>query len=265
MSARLLLCILILARSVSAQLLTDDALRKIAFDEKPGASISLNLPFRDEEGHRVRLGQYFDGKPVILVLGYYECPMLCSLVANGMVSALQDIKPQMGRDYVVVNVSIDPREGSALAAAKKKSYVTRFGQSGAANGWHFLTGDEPAIRQLASEVGFQYIYDSSSRQFAHPSGLVILSPNGEISHYLSGVAYSPADVTTALQDASEAKVGSPVEQIFLLCFRYSPVTGKYSAIILTAVRVISLMILAGLVVLIAGAWRRGRLPRLEKG
>lgn len=265
MRACLLICSLLLMRNASAQLLTDDALRKIAFDEKPGASISLNLPFHDEEGNRVRLGQYFDGKPVILDLGYYECPMLCSLVANGMVSALQDIKPQMGRDYVVLNVSIDPREGCELAAAKKKSYVTRFGQTGAANGWHFLTGDEPAIRQLASDVGFQYIYDPASRQFAHPSGLVILSPQGKISHYLSGVVYSPADVTKAIEDASAAKVGSPVEQIFLLCFHYSPITGKYSAVILTTVRVVSLAILATLVALVAGAWRLGRSARLEKG
>jgi protein SCO1/2 len=253
------------AEAIAAQSLPDGALRKIAFDQKPGATVSLDLPFRDENGRSVRLGNYFDKKPVILVLGYYGCPMLCTLVLNGLVNGLQDIKPEIYRDYIVVNVSIDPHETPALAAAKKDSYMTRFGRPEAAAGWHFLTGDEAAIRRLAAEVGFNYAYDASSRQYAHPSGLVILSPAGKISQYLTGVVFSDADLTRALSDAAAAKVGSPVEQIFLLCFRYSPLTGKYSGLIMTAVRMVSLGILAVMIVLITGAWRRAKSAAQERG
>jgi protein SCO1/2 len=257
--------LLFAGNSASGQSLPDNVLRKIAFDEKPGAAVSLDLPFRDENGKPVKLGDYFDKKPVILVLGYYGCPMLCTLVLNGLVSGLQDIKPEINRDYVVVNVSIDPHEKPELAFAKKNSYVTRFGRPEAADGWHFLTGDPPAIRQLAAEVGFNYQYDATSRQYAHPSGIVILSSNGKISHYLSGVVYAKTDLTKALSDANEAKVGSPVEQIFLLCFRYSPLTGKYSGLILRTVRLVSVAVILSLLAVVAGAWRRSRPAAQGKG
>ena len=253
-----MLCLTLLARTAGAHSLSDDTLKKIAFDQKLGQPVSLDLPFRDEQGKPVRLGDFFGGRPVILVLGYYRCPMLCTLVLNGMISGLQDVKLQMGRDYEVVNVSIDPRETPALAAAKKHSYVTRFGQPNAAAGWHFLTGKDPAIRKLASEVGFIYAYDSASLQYAHPSGLVILTPSGKISHYLSGVVFSSPDLTSALTDASNAKVGSPIEQLYLLCFHYSPFSGKYSKLILTVVRGISLCVLFTLIGCVATAKWRGK-------
>lgn len=256
MSLFLLLCLLLSTGTVRGQSPSDDALRTIAFDEKLGSRISLDLAFRDETGQPVRLRSYFDKKPVILVLGYYRCPMLCSAVLNGMIGGLQDVKWQMGRDYEVVNVSIDPDETPALAAAKKQSYVARFGQPGAANGWHFLTGDEPAIRKLAGEVGFNYIYDPALHQYAHPSGLTVLSPTGVISHYLSGVDFSSADLTEAISDAARTKIGSPIEQIFLLCFHYNPVTGRYSGVILTVVRVLGLVVPLALVGLIVGVRRR---------
>jgi protein SCO1/2 len=246
----------IFTRLAAAQGLSDDALKKIAFDQKLGSTVSLDLPFFDEQGKQVRLGDFFDKRPVILVLGYYGCPMLCTLVLNGMISGLQDVKLQMGRDYEVVNVSIDPHETPALAAAKKQTYVTRFGQPNAAGGWHFLTGNEPAIRKLASEVGFNYAYDPASLQYAHPSGLVVLTPSGKISHYLSGVVFSSPDLTSALTDASNAKVGSPIEQLYLLCFHYSPFSGKYSKVILTVVRGISLCVLFTLIGYVVIARRR---------
>jgi protein SCO1/2 len=252
----LILILTLTARFACAQRLPDDVLKKISFDQKLGATISMDSRFRDEQGRPVRIGDYFGKRPVILVLGYYGCPMLCTLVLNGMISGLQDVKLEMGRDYDVVNVSIDPRETPALATAKKASYVHRFGQPDAAAGWHFLTGDEPSIRQLASEVGFNYAYDSNSLQFAHPSGLVILTPAGKISHYLSGVVFSSSDLRVALTDAAGAKVGSPIEQLYLLCFHYSPLTGRYSKLILTGVRAVSLCVLFVLVGYVATArWR----------
>jgi protein SCO1/2 len=247
--------IIISGAVAGAQPLSDAALKRIDFEQKPGAAITLDLPFRDESGRTVHLGDYFHGKPVILVLGYYGCPMLCTLVLNGMVSTLQDISWQMGRDYEVVNVSIDPHESVQLAASKKQSYAQRFGQAGAAAGWHFLTGDEPAIRKLASQVGFNYAYDPTIRQYAHPSGLVILTPKGHISHYLFGVVFSGADMTKALADAASAKTGSPIEQLFLLCFHYSPITGRYSGLVLGVVRVLAVTLVVGLGGLIAMNWR----------
>jgi protein SCO1 len=250
------LCWITLTVTGFGQSLPDSTLRKVSFDQNLGATVSSDLSFRDELGRQVKLKDFFGRRPVILVLGYYECPMLCSLVLNGMISGLQDVSLKIGRDYDVVNVSIDPSETPVLAAAKKRSYVARFGQSGAAQGWHFLTGDEEPIRQLAREVGFNYVYDPASHQYAHPSGLVILTSSGKISHYLSGVVFSSADLNRALADASSARVGSPIEQFFLLCFHYSPLTGKYSRIILTVVRVVSVAILLGLAGLIVHAWRR---------
>jgi protein SCO1/2 len=258
MRIAVVLFLALFARGIFAQTLPDNVLRKIAFDQNLGARISLDLSFLDEQGKPVRLGDYFGKRPVVLVLGYYDCPMLCTLVLNGMISGLQDIKLEMGRDYEVVNVSIDPHETPALAAAKKRSYVTRFGQPNAANGWHFLTGSEPSIRKLASEVGFNYAFDPASHQYAHPSGLVILTPGGKVSQYLSGVVFSSADLSRALAGAGEGKVGSPVEQLYLLCFHYSPLSGKYSGLILMVVRLISVGVLVALVGCVAGAWRRGK-------
>ena len=226
--------------------LTDQSLVQIKFDQKPGSRISMNLPFRDESGKSVRLAEYFGEKPVILVLGYYGCPMLCTLVNNGLVAALDDLKLDIGNQFEVVNISINPKELPALAAAKKLNYLKAYGRTGAAAGWHFLTGDEPAIRQIADEVGFRYAYDPVSGQYAHPSGLVFLTPDGKVAHYLFGVTFSPKEVDAALQDAGAGNVGSPIEQFILLCFHYRPLTGKYGNLIMTVVRVSGVATLAGL-------------------
>ncbi|MDB6021411.1 MAG: uncharacterized protein JWQ04_1268, partial [Pedosphaera sp.] len=186
-----------LVETTPAQTISDDALRKISFDQKLGANVSPELRFRDESGKLVRLGDYFGKKPVILVLGYYGCPMLCTFVLNGMIGSLQDIKWEIGNQFEVINVSIDPHETPALAAAKKKAYVRRYGRHDASEGWHFLTGEEPAIRRLAKEVGFGYAYDERVKEFAHPSGLVILTARGKVSRYLSGVVYSTKELNDA--------------------------------------------------------------------
>jgi protein SCO1/2 len=241
-----LLCTVISARAV-----TDAVLKQVAFDQKLGAQISLNLSFRDEDGKSVKLAEYFGKNPVILDLGYYKCPMLCTAVLNGMMLGLQDMDLQMGRDFEVINISIDPSETPDLAAAKKTSYLTRYGHAQAAAHWHFLTGNEPEIRKLAAEVGFKYVYDPEIRQYAHPSGIIVLTPDGKVSHYLFGVVFGGRDLKDALTDAKDAKVGSPIQQLFLLCFHYSPLTGKYSGAIMTVVRLLSVGVLLSLVVLIA--------------
>ncbi len=244
--------------SGKAQTLGDEQLAQIRFEQKLQTQVPLDLTFRNEEGRTVRLAQYFGKKPVLLVLGYYECPMLCTLVLNGMVEGAQDMKWSIGREFEVVNVSINPAETAVLAAAKKRTYLKRYGRSGAAQGWHFLTGDEPAIQRLAKEVGFHYAYDASSKQFAHPSGLVVLTPGGKVSKYLFGVTYAPRDLFSALQAASSEKVGSPIQQLILLCFRYNPITGKYSGAIIIALRVMAAATLLGVTGLILLLVRRGR-------
>jgi protein SCO1/2 len=152
----------------------------------------------------------------------------------------------VGNQFDVINVSIDPKETPALAAAKKRTYLKRYGRHGAAAGWHFLTGDDAAIHKLANEAGYRYVYDPRSKQFAHPSGLVILTPDGKVSHYLFGVTYSPNELDSALRDAAARKTGSPIQQFILLCFHYSPITGKYGKLIMTVVRVSGVATLAAL-------------------
>jgi protein SCO1/2 len=256
--------------AAQSQTLTDTDLAKIRFDQKLGSQISLDLPFRDEEGNAVTLGRFFGQKPVVLVMGYYECPMLCTLAFNGMVTAMQDLKWSIGKEFTVLHVSINPAETASLAAAKKQTYLKRYGRTGAADGWHFLTGDEVAIRQLAQQVGFHYAYDASVKQYAHPSGLIVLTPEGKVVKYVFGVTFEPREINNALQDASARKVGSPLERLALLCFHYSPFHGRYSAIIMAVVRVLAAATITVIAwILVAQVWRErhkrpsGTVPRPE--
>lgn len=242
------------------QALSDSDLAQIHFEQRLKAQIPLDLQFHDEHGREVRLGDYFGGKPVILVPGYYGCPMLCTLVLNGLVETMQDMKWRLGDDFEVINFSINPEESPTLAAAKKQSYLKRYGRAGAVDGWHFLTGSDPAIHALATTIGFGYRFDPASRQYAHPSGLVILTPQGKVAHYLFGVTFSSRDLYEALRDASTEKVGSPIHQLILLCFHYNPVTGKYSPTILGLLRIMSAVTVLGLFGLIVGFIHRSRAP-----
>lgn len=257
----ILLCVMV-AAPLMAQSLTDDQLSRISFDQELNAQISLDLPFRDENGKTVTLRDYFGQKPVVLVLGYYQCPMLCTLTFNGMVESMNDMKWSIGKEFNVVHVSINPRETSELAAAKKQTYLRRYGRHGAGAGWHFLTGDEPNIRKLADEVGFHYAYDPSVKQYAHPSGLVILTPQGEVSKYFFGVSFSAPELFAALQNASERRVGSPIERLVLLCFHYSPIHGKYGALIMSVLRVLAVATLLGMAWFAFVMIRRERKHRL---
>lgn len=225
---------------------SDDDFTKIAFKQKLNAAVNPELKFRDEYGKEIRLGEYFGKKPIVLLLGYYRCPMLCTLTLNGLTEAMEDMKWSVGREFEIVDVSIDPSETPALALAKKSSYLRRYGRAGAESGWHFLTGDTNAIHDLTEAVGYHYEYDPVSKEYAHPSGLVILTPSGRISRYIFGVTYSARDLFPALQTASARRVGSPIEQFVLVCFHYNPITGKYGPAIMFAVRLGGIVTLLGL-------------------
>src|SRR5207249_2954522 len=188
------------------------ALREVGFDQHLNEPIPLDITFADEHGQTVRLGEFFGRRPVVLALVYYDCPMLCTQVLNSLTSTLGVLSLDPGRDFEIVTVSFDPREKSALAAAKKATYLERYKRPGAAAGWHFLTGDESSIKRLTSAVGFRYVWDDDLKQFAHPTGITVLTAEGRLSRYLFGVEYWPRDLRFALIDASAGRIGSRVEQ-----------------------------------------------------
>jgi protein SCO1 len=202
-------------------------LNNVGIDQKLNAQVPLNLPFRDETGQPVTLQKYFNNKPVVLALVYYDCPMLCTQVLNGMTSTLRKVNFQMGKDYDVVTVSFDPKETPQLAAAKKAVYLERLGQPGAAQGWHFLTGPEDSIQKLTSAVGFHYVWDPKTQVFNHATAIMILTPQGKVSKYFYGVEYLPQDFRFGLIQASNNEIGTPVDRILLYCCKYNVSTGKY--------------------------------------
>lgn len=206
-------------------------LKEVGIDQKLNQSIPLNLEFRDEHGKPVHLSEYFGQKPVILSLVYYNCPMLCTQVLNGIESSLKLIPMDIGKQFNVVTVSIDPTERPVLAEAKQALYTGLYGRPGVAEGWHFLTGDEPQIRELANALGFRYAYDPDSKQFAHASAIMILTPEGKISRYFYGIQFASRDLRLGLVEASEGKIGTPVDQVLLFCYHYDPSTGKYGLLI----------------------------------
>ena len=232
-------------------------LQGVTIEQNLNQQVPLNLVFRDEFGRSLPLSTYFSGhKPVLLALVYYTCPMLCNLVLTGMESSLRAISLNPGRDFEVVAVSFDPRDTPEIAAGKRASYLQRYRRPDTANGWHFLTGDEANIKALTSAVGFRYKLDPVTGQYAHASAIMILTPEGKLSRYFYGVEYAPRDVRLGLVEASQNKIGSPVDQMLLFCYHYDPATGKYGAIAMNMVR-----FAGGTFVLICGtfllfAWRR---------
>lgn len=233
-------------------------LRKVGFEQRLGAAVPLDLEFADEAGTAVQLGDYCGDKPVILVLAYYRCPMLCTEVLNGLVRALLDVSLELGQDYQVVTVSFDPRETPELAAAKKKTYVERYGRPGAEAGWHFLTGQEDALHRLTEAVGFHYTYDAARDQFAHASGILVLTPAGKIARYFYDVQFVPRDVRLGLVEASANQIGSPVDQVLLFCFHYDPNAGKYGPAVMNFVRAGGVLTVLGLVLFIGTLARKHR-------
>jgi protein SCO1/2 len=220
----------VLVRSAS-QTNLPPLLREVGIDQKLNNQIPLDLMFRDEAGNDVRLGQYFGHKPVILVLAYYDCPMLCTIVLNGVLHSVKELKYNIGQEYEVVTVSFDPTEKPSLAAAKKAIYVGLYGRPNASAGWHFLTGDEPSIRELTQAVGFRYNYDPQTKQYFHATGIMVLTPDGHLARYFYGIQYPSGNLRLALVEASQGRIGSPVDQVLLYCSQYDPATGKYSVIV----------------------------------
>ena len=220
-------------------------LNRVDFKQRLNEQLPLDLPFKDENGKTVKLGDYFGRKPVILTFVYYECPMLCTQVLNGLESALRVLNESVGQEFDVVTVSFDPTETPVLAAGKKKAYLERYKRDGAEQGWHFLTGDQASIDALTKAAGFNYSWDEATHQFAHASGIVVTTPQGKLSRYFLGIDYSPRDVKFALIESSHEKIGTLAERLLLYCYHYDPATGNYGFVALRAVQ------LGGVVTLVA--------------
>lgn len=234
------------------------ALEGVGIDQRLNQPVPLNLVFKDDSGRAVPLSTYFHGKPVLLALVYYQCPMLCTRILNGVVDSLNAISFTPGQDFEVVTVSFDPKDTPELAAAKKKTYLASYKRSGTANGWHFLTGDPASIKALTEAVGFHYKYDPVTKQFAHASGIMLLTPNGRLSRYFYGVEYKPRDVRLGLVEASNNKIGNAVDEVLLFCYHYDAATGKYGAVAMNAERIggAAFLLLAGSGLFML--WRRDR-------
>ncbi len=232
------------------------ALQGVGIDQRLNQQVPLNLVFRDESGRLVPLSTFFHGKPVLLALVYYRCPMLCTQILNGVVGTLKAVSFNPGQDFEVLSISFDPKDTPELAGFKKQSYLRRYGRAGTANGWHFLTGDDANIKALTDAVGFHYKYDAATEQFAHASGIMLLTPEGRLSRYFYGVEYAPRDVRLGLVEASQNKIGNAVDEVLLFCYHYDAATGKYGAVAMNMVR------LGGAVFFLLGAgwmlaaWRR---------
>lgn len=233
-------------------------LKKIGIDQRIGQQLPLDTTFTDETGRTVTLGTYFGKRPVLLTLVYYDCPMLCTYVLNGMTAALKTLSFEPGKDFDVVAISIDPKEHFQLAQAKKDVYVRNYGRPDTAGGWHFLTGTDPSIRAVADAVGFHYAYDPDLQQYAHGAAIYVVTPKGEVARYFLGLDYPSRDLRLALVEASNNRLGSVVDQALLLCYHYDPTTGKYDASTLFAVRIGFIATVTGLLTFIVVSLRRER-------
>lgn len=238
-----------------------EALKKVGIEQKLGAQLPLDTELKDETGNTVRLGSFFNtGRPVIVAFVYYECPMLCNQVLNGLTGSLKGISFDAGKEFDVVAVSFDAREfeKADLAKNKKASYMERYGRPGTEKGWHFLTGTQAAIDEVTSAAGFSYKWDEKSGQFAHAAGVMITTPDGKLSRYLYGIDYAPKDVKFALMESAESKVGNPAEQLLLYCYHYDPSTGKYGLSILRVMRLGGVLTLVCMGAMAFVFWRRNK-------
>ena len=243
----------------------DAALNQVRWEQNLNKQLPLDAKFKDDNGRDVQIGQYFNGhRPVVLAMVFYNCTMLCSQVLNGTMVSLKDTGYTPGKEFDVVVVSIDPTETPALAAEKKKNYLKEYGFTGTENGWHFLTGTEDNIKKVTNAAGFFYSYDKSTKQYAHPGGVVISTPQGKVARYFTGVMFEPRDLKFSMIEASENKIGSPIDLILLRCFHYDPAKGSYSVAIMQIVRLI-----AGVFVVLVGGglglWVRRDLKKEKQG
>lgn len=235
-------------------------LDQVGIDQRLNQQVPLDLMFNDENGHPVELKQYFGSKPVILALVYFKCPMLCSQVQAGLVGSLNGIvRFNVGRDFNVLTVSFDPRDTPKSAMDNKKSSLSRYRRAGAEQGWHFLTGRTEQIDALAAAVGFRYKWDQEHEQFAHGSGIMLLTPDGRVAQYYYGIEYPPRDIQLGLIEASRGKIGNLVDKVLLYCYHYDPSQGRYGAQIFTILRIsaaATVLLLGGYIVIM---FRRDRL------
>ena len=239
------------------------ALRNVDLEQKLSAQVPLDVEFRDEAGRTVTLKDYFGRRPLILSLVYYSCQDLCPLTLDGLVRGMRPLSFNIGDQFDVLTVSFDPRDTSALAAAKKNDFVKQYSRPGAEKGWHFLTGDETAIRRLTEAVGFRYNYESENDRFGHATGIILLTPDGKIARYFYGIEFSPRDLRLGLIEASAKKIASPIDQLLLFCYHYDPATGKYSLLITNMIRLAGIATVLALVTFIAVMLRRDRNRRLQ--
>lgn len=244
------------------------ALQEIGIEQKLGEQIPLDTEFKDESGKTVKLGDYFSkGKPVVLALVYYECPMLCNQVLNGLTGSLKGVSFDAGKEYEVVAISFDAKENDKpdLAKNKKISYLERYGRPNTEKGWHFLTGTQSSIDNVTNATGFKYKWDDTSKQFAHASAIMVATPEGKLSHYFYGIDYAPRDLKFGIMEAAESKVGNPADQLLLYCFHYDPSTGKYGFAVLNVIRMAAVATLLGLGGMLFVFWRRGSSKKKELG
>ena len=234
-------------------------LENVGIDQRLGEQLPLDLTFRDESGAVVRLGDYFGKKPVVLTLVYYSCPMLCNQVLNGMTSALDVVSFDIGKEFEVVTVSFDPRETPELARAKKATYIDWYKRPGAADGWHFLTGAKASIDKLTEAAGFHYKFDAATNQFVHASGIMLATPEGRLARYFYGIEYAPKDLRLGLIEASEKKIGNPVDRLLLYCYHYDPASGKYGAVAMNILRLAAIATVGGLIAMLLLLRRRSSL------
>jgi protein SCO1/2 len=242
-------------------------LREVGFEQRIGDPIPLDLVFTDHTGREVTLGEYFrPEKPVVLALVYFECPMICNMVLNGLSSSLGVLSFDPGRDFELVVVSFDPEETSNLAAAKRENYLKHFARPETEAGWHFLTGDQDQIEKLTAAVGFRYAYDEETDEYAHATGVTVATPEGLISRYLFGIEYAPKDLRLALVESADSKLGSVVDQLLLYCYRYDPTTGRYGAAVMAILRLGAILTVGAIVGFILIMRRREkRTQRLAVG
>jgi protein SCO1/2 len=257
--------ILVAATSMSAQSVRDPGipasqlpaqLREVGFDQNLGKQIPLDVRFKDETGDSIQLSKYFGARPVLLSFVYYDCPMICMQTLSSLASALKVLSQEPGKDFEVVTVSFDPRETPALAFNKKREMIERSGKPQIAGGWHFLTGDKSSIDRLTQTAGFRYVWDADVKQFAHPTGIIVLTPQGRIARYVFGIDYLPRDLRLSVLDASTANISSPVDKMLIYCYHYDPTTGRYSVAIMRLVQIAGAATVVGLGTLILALNRR---------
>ncbi len=241
---------------------TPKILRDIGIDQRLNEQVPLDIAFRDESGETVELSRYVKDKPVLLALVYYQCPLLCNQVLGGLGATLRTLSFDVGREFEVVTVSFDPRETPDMARERKTRSLEQYNREGAGDGWHFLTGDQASIDRLCEAVGFKYTFDKETNQFAHSAGIMVVTPQGKLARYFYGIEYPPKDLKFGLMEASENRIGSPVDRLILYCYHYDPMTGKYGVVVMRVMQVAAVATIIAIIILLL-AMRRMNQRRIS--